>query len=226
MLTHQPTAAEIHAGQAVYSRFVLAIYDPLVLGFSNRYVWRCPSDRMLARYDELAGPRHLDVGVGTGWYLDRCSWHGRRPEITLLDLNNASLRAAASRVRRYNPRTIRANVLDPVDLGDDRFDSIAINYLLHCLPGRIETKAATLIRHLRPYLAPGGALFGSTILGRGVEHNAVGRRLMREYNRKKRFSNEADDLEGLRRAISSEWGAAEIEMVGTVALFAVRGVRA
>jgi hypothetical protein len=145
-----------------------------------------------------------------------------RPELTLLDLNPNSLRAAARRVRRYRPRAVQANVLEPVQLGESRFDSIGLNLLLHCLPGPVGEKAATVVRTLGPYLAPGGVLFGSTILGRGVRQNALGRRLQAAYNRRGIFSNLADDREGLESALAAELADVEVEIVGAVALFSAR----
>jgi hypothetical protein len=218
----RPGADEVEAGQRVYTPLLLRAYDLFVLGFSNRLVWRCRSSRMLARYDGHVGARHLDVGVGTGWFLDRCTWPVESPAITLLDLNEHSLSAASERIRRYAPATVRANVLDPVDLGDRQCDSIAANYLFHCLPGELEWKARTVTTNLRPYLAPGGVFFGSTILGRGVRHNLLGRRLMRLYNRKGIFSNVDDDEQGLAQGLSSVLADVEIEVIGAVALFAGR----
>jgi SAM-dependent methyltransferase len=213
---------EVEAGQRVYTPLVLWGYDLLVLGFSNRFVWRCRSSRMLERYNAYVGERHLDVGVGTGWFLDHCNWPVETPQITLLDLNENSLSVASKRIRRYAPATIQANVLDPVDLGDVRFDSIGANYLFHCLPGELESKAATVASSLRPYLASDGVLFGSTILGRGVRHNLLGRRLMRLYNRKGIFSNLEDDQRGLERGLASKLTRIELDVVGAVALFAGR----
>lgn len=60
------------AGQAVYTKRVLHVYDLFVLGFSNRFVWRCPTPALLAHYDRHVTANHLDVGVGTGYFLDRC----------------------------------------------------------------------------------------------------------------------------------------------------------
>ncbi len=177
---------------------------------------------MLERYDRYVGARHLDVGVGTGWFLDHCSWPVETPEITLLDLNENSLSVASKRIRRYAPATIHASVLDPVELGDMRFDSISANYLFHCLPGVLESKAATVVANLRPYLAPSGVFFGSTILGPGVEHNLLGRRLMRLYNGKGIFSNVEDDQQGLEQGLASQLTDVQTEIVGAVALFAGR----
>lgn len=221
-MADEPRADEVEAGQRVYTPFTLRVYDLFVLGFSNRFVWRCPSSKMLERYESHVGERHLDVGVGTGWFLDHCRWPVESPQITLLDLNENSLSAATSRIRRYAPATVQANVLEPVDLGDSRFDSIGANFLFHCLPGELEWKTMTVASNLRRYLVSGGVLFGSTILGRGVTHNLLGRRLMRLYNRKGIFANIEDDQEGLENGLTSELTDVEIEVVGAVALFAGR----
>jgi SAM-dependent methyltransferase len=222
MADERPRSDEVEAGQRVYTPFTLRAYDLFVLGFSNRFFWRCRSSKMLERYESHVGARHLDVGVGTGWFLDHCSWPVESPNITLLDLNENSLSTASDRIRRYAPATVQANALDPVDLGDARFDSIGANFLFHCLPGGLEWKAATVVSNLRPYLASSGVLFGSTILGRGVTHNLLGRRLLRLYNKKGIFSNLEDDQRGLEQGLASELTDVEIEVVSTVALFAGR----
>ena len=214
---------EVEAGQRVYTPLVLWGYDLLVLGFSNRFVWRCRSSRMLERYNAYVGERHLDVGVGTGWFLDHCNWPVEMPQITLLDLNENPLSVASKRIRRYAPATIQANVLDPVDLGDVRFDSIGANYLFHCLPGELESKGvgggfepASLSR------------FGRRPLREhdprpwGVWHNLLGRRLMRLYNRKGTLSNLEDDQRGLEQGLASKLTGVEVDVVGAVALFAGR----
>jgi SAM-dependent methyltransferase len=135
MAARTPEAAEVKAAQAVYTPMVLAVYDWFVLGFSSRFAWRCLRSEMLAFYDQHIGARHLDIGVGTGFFLDHCQWPVARPELTLLDVNPHSLRAAARRTERFRPLMVQANVLDPLDLGEARFDSIGMNFLLHCLPG-------------------------------------------------------------------------------------------
>src|SRR5262245_53778238 len=54
---------------------------------------------------------HLDVGVRTGYCLDRCRFPDPRPRLALLDLNPNSLRVAAHRLARFQPEVYRANVL-------------------------------------------------------------------------------------------------------------------
>jgi hypothetical protein len=99
----------IEAGQAVYSPMVLRTYDSIVLGLSNRFLWRCPTAELLRLYDRNVSERHLDVGVGTGYFLDKSRWPVAKPAITLLDLNPNCLTMASRRIRRFTPQTVRAN---------------------------------------------------------------------------------------------------------------------
>jgi len=46
---------------------LLSGYDLWVLGFSNTFVWRCPTRLLLEFYNEHISGNHLDVGVGTGY---------------------------------------------------------------------------------------------------------------------------------------------------------------
>ena len=214
-----PSPAATHPSVAVYTPARLAVYDAAILGLSCRLVWRCPSRRFLELYNRHVGARHLDVGVGTGYFLDRCHFPVERPAITLLDLSEACLAKAARRVSRYSPEVRRANVLGPLDLGEARFDSVGLNGVLHCLPATMEEKAG-VFRRLRPFLVEGGVLFGSTILGRGVAHGRVARKVIGIYNREGIFTNLDDDLEGLERALTSGFSRVDVETQGSFALFA------
>jgi hypothetical protein len=215
------TAKQVEAGQAVYSKSMLAVYDWLVLRFSNRLIWKCPSKHICALYDRHVTANHLDVGVGTGYFLGRCRFPNDCPRLGLMDLNSNCLQAAGSRVARYRPEFYRANVLDPIGLDISRFDSISMTYLLHCLPGTIKTKGA-VFRHLKPLLNQGGVIFGATLLSEGVYRSWVAKRLMAFYNSKGIFTNDQDDLQGLRAVLSEHLTTMTVEVVGCAALFSGR----
>jgi SAM-dependent methyltransferase len=215
------TAEQVEAGQAVYTRSLLRMYDLLVLGLSNRLIWRCPTHHLLRLYDSQVTNNHLDVGVGTGFFLDRCRFPTDRPRLALIDLNPNCLEATARRVARYQPEVYRANVLEPLALDIKKFDSIGLNYLLHCLPGTIESKAA-VFDHLNALLNPGGVMFGATLLHEGVSRNWAARRLMAVYNRKGIFTNLHDDLNGLRQALARQFSRVTLEVIGCAALFSAR----
>lgn len=213
------TPEQVDAGQAVYTKRTLQIYDAWVLGISNRLIWRCPTPRQRAHYDAHVTANHLDVGVGTGYYPDHCRFPSARPRVALMDLNPTALAYAAERIARYTPETYRCNVLEPLTLDIPRFDSVAVNYLLHCLPGDIAVKAV-VFDHLRPLLNPGAAVFGTTLLQGDVPRNAAARRLMAVYNAKGIFSNTADTLDGLGQTLEARFRDVQVEVVGCGALFA------
>lgn len=215
-----PKKDAVAAGQAVYSPLVLAGYDAFVLGFSNRVLWRCPTRHLRALYDRNVSARHFDIGVGTGYFLDKARWPVPEPAITLVDLNANALGAAARRIARFAPRTVAANALAPLPpLGP--FDSAGLCYLLHCLPGAIAEKAAVFDR-LRPALAPGARVFGATILQGDAPRTKPAQWLMNLYNRKGIFSNAQDTRDALAAALYRRFSNVRIEMIGAVALFEAR----
>lgn len=208
-----------HDSQSVYSPATLAIYDTLVLRISNPAIWRCPTPRILALYDRHVSDHHLDVGVGTGWYLDRCRFPAG-VRLGLMDLNRNALRSAAKRVERYSPVSHVADVLQPIRGVDRTYASISLVYLLHCLPGDI-TEKSIVFDHLVSLLAPGGTMFGATILAAGVTRSGMAKKLMAFYNRKGIFGNAEDRLDDLRRELAVRFAKVTIEVVGCVALFSV-----
>ncbi len=84
---------ESTAGQAVYSKRVLSFYDLWVLGISNSLIWKCRTKNILHWLNQSLTANHLDVGVGTGYYLDYCTFPAAKIRLGLLDLNPNSLAA-------------------------------------------------------------------------------------------------------------------------------------
>jgi ubiquinone/menaquinone biosynthesis C-methylase UbiE len=213
----QKTPSPEH-GAAVYNQAVLAVYDFYVLGFSNTFVWQCPSRLILDFYNEHVSNRHLDVGVGTGYFLDKSSFPTPTPKLALMDLNPNSLQVASRRVRRYAPTLHQANVLETITLEPASFDTISLNYLLHCLPGDFASKGV-VFQHLKPLLSERGVIFGTTILGQGVKHNLLAKFHLQLYNSRKIFSNTSDGLEGLESILKEHFQAYILKVVGCVAFF-------
>ena len=69
-----PTPDEVDAGHAFYTKRSLAVYDLAILWYFSRLAWKCPAPRILQHYDAHVTPNHLDVGVGTGYFLDKCGF--------------------------------------------------------------------------------------------------------------------------------------------------------
>ena len=138
-----------------------------------------------------------------------------------MDLNPNSLKFTAERVSRYKPEQYTANVLDPIEQKIDKFDSIAINAVIHCVPGTMETKMV-IFDNIKPLLNPGGVIFGSTILNIGVKQNWLTKRFMKRFNEKKIFSNLEDDLDTLKKGLDKRFSYSEVNVIGTAALFILK----
>lgn len=216
-------------GTAAYTPSVLSIYDLFVLWFSNTYAWLCPTSTvLLPLFQSSLGRRHLDIGVGTGYFPEQTLKGSVCREITLLDLNEETLKTAKGRIRAavgkdVEVTTIQANVLiNPLPLPEPQYDSITLFYLLHCLPSPPSRKLA-IFSSLAPHLTPGGTIAGATILGAESEMNVLARLLMGLWNWLGVFDNWDDGRVEVERALKREFDGVETWVTGRVLCFRGRG---
>ena len=211
-----------YAGQREYSPVFLRIYDPLILGLFSPFVWRCPTTHLVERYRTRVGQRHLDVGPGTGYFLERAGLPDRSP-VTLLDPNVNVLGHASRRLQRLDITIIEADVLKPLPV-EGPFDSAALNGVLHCLPGPL-TRKADAVANVAAVLAPTGVLFGASILGDSGRHSWLARSMLKANNRRGTFDNLDDTEDGVRQILEASFERVEMEMIGSMAVFAASNPR-
>ncbi len=213
-----PSPQQAESGYTIYNRAFLFVYDLFVLGFLCRFIWKCPSQRLLELYHQHVTANHLDVGVGTGYFLDHCRFPKDSPRLVLMDLNTRCLEISGKRLSRYSPDTHCQDVLELININVEPFDSVAINGLLHCLPGTMRAKGV-VFDHLKPFLNPGGVLFGCTILNKGVRKSRVAQWVTSRLNKRGVFTNLEDDLEDLRKELSKRFRQNSVQVIGCMALF-------
>jgi ubiquinone/menaquinone biosynthesis C-methylase UbiE len=193
----------------------------VILGFYGNVVWRCPTWRLVEQYRQHAGRSHLDIGPGTGYFLE----HTRLPsdaQITLLDPNPDVLAHAARRLSHRHLSAIQGDVLRPLPFtAGEHFDSAALNYVLHCLPGPPAHKSAA-VRNVAAVLKPGGVVFGATVLGASGPHTWLSRAVLRFVNSRRIFDNLSDTEDGLRDVLEESFATVEIDVIGSVAVFTAR----
>ena len=161
---------------------------------------------------------HLDIGVGTGYFLQKLHLTPGKQRIGLLDLNEHCLEYAKNKLNQFKPEVYHHDVFEPFTRITKKFDSISLNYVLHCLPGTISQKAKTF-DHIKDVLNPGGKMFGTTILGKGVNHNFLAKKLLTIYNSKKIMNNINDDKEILLNELQNRFSHVELKIIGCVAFF-------
>ena len=202
------------ASGSIYNPVTLRVYDAGVLGLTNRLIWRCPTATMVEHYRSHAGRRHLDVGPGTGYFLERID----SPSLTLLDLNGACLTAAADRVGHgRSVAALQQSFFDPI-ASEHTFDSIGLNFVLHCIPSQEKWDR---LSQLRGYLRPGGTIFGSTIIPNPDNATLAARALNSTYNRLGVFGNANDTMDELENALHG-YTDVDTRRVGQVVLFSAR----
>jgi hypothetical protein len=215
------TEDRVKAGIALYTKPLLFVYDLLLLGCGCRFLWRCPSRHILEVYNKCITANHLDIGVGTGYFMDKCNFPSTSPRLALLDLNPNSLNVASKRLSRYHPEVYRRNALEPFRLGGPPFDSVALMNVLHCLPGNMKTKGM-VFRHIAEVLNHDGIIFGSTILYKGVKRSPLATRAVKMNNRIGIMSNLEDTAAALRDALDIYFSDSYVWTIGCVAFFRAR----
>jgi ubiquinone/menaquinone biosynthesis C-methylase UbiE len=210
-----------YKGQKAYGPALLAVYDWWVLGFMARWVWRSSTPAIIERYRPLFGRRHLDIGPGSGYCIDVAAPEDM--ELTLLDPNRHVLDHCARRLARFKPAVVEGDVLKPLPVRGP-FDSIALSFVLHCLPGPTERKA-TAIENAASVLDSEGVLFGGTVLGIDEQHSAAARLFLRAFNREGGFDNLGDRRNDLEAILSGSFDDVELDVVGSLALFTARKPR-
>jgi hypothetical protein len=205
-------------GRSIYTSGFLTAYDPM-LRVTCPLVWHCPRQAMVDLYCNNAGMRHLDIGPGTGYFLDKCNFPGPEPSIALVDNSMAVLDRVTSRIARYRPTVYFGDALD-LDLGTAKFESAGLLNLLHCLPGDMAYKC-TIFDRITDHMDSGGRIFGSSLLGPSAPHGHAALALIKLLNRAGIFHNADDSLDSLRAELGKRFSSCRLRAYGSMALFEV-----
>jgi hypothetical protein len=220
-IAEQLTSKKTIRSQQYFNKLSLAFYDFVLYGIVSKYAWGTSIQRLDAHYKKYISSNHLEVGVGTGYLLDRVAFDTARPRLALMDLSVACLKKTARKLSRYAPRTYVQNLLEPIQQEIPAADSIGINYVMHCVPGSFKEKGIAFA-HLKPLLTKDGVLFGTTVLSQQVSKNLLALAVMWLLNALGVFNNRKDNAEDLKTYLEEHFELVEFEVVGVTAFFAVR----
>jgi SAM-dependent methyltransferase len=214
-----------YKGQSGYTPLLLKIYDPWVLGFMARAVWRYPIPPVIERYRALSPPRGTSARrrrPGHGLLPGEVrTVHRDRDHLARSEPN--VLAHASRRLAAMHPVTVQADVMKPLPV-DGQFDSAALSYVIHCLRGPQPHKAVA-IRNIADVLAPDGVLFGGTVLGLAERHTPQARAVLRVFNWHGAFDNLGDTADGLRQILEESFETVDVDMAGSTANFTAGGPR-
>lgn len=92
---------------------------------------------------------------------------------------------------------------------------------MHCVPGSFKEKGIAF-SNLATLLAPGGTLFGTTVLSQDVPKNLLARPFMWLMNALGVFNNRNDSARDLEMYMRDHFDIVEFQIIGVTGLFAVK----
>jgi 2-polyprenyl-3-methyl-5-hydroxy-6-metoxy-1,4-benzoquinol methylase len=218
---HDLTTRRVKRSQQFFNRWSLFFYDFLLYGVISKYAWGSSIQRLDSHYKKYVKHNHLEVGVGTGFLLNRVVFDSAHPRLALMDLSRECLEKTKRKVARYSPETYLQNLLEPIQHKIDKFDSIGINYVMHCVPGNFKEKGVAFT-HLQALLSENGILFGTTVLSEDIHQNLLAKPFMWLMNSLGVFNNRGDNARDLNECLERHFQLIEFEVVGVTAFFAVK----
>jgi hypothetical protein len=214
---HQASIYTGFDGVKAYSKLGLKLYDSLVIRGFAPHVWGCSARDFLEHYRKHVTANHADIGVGTGYFLDRCDFGSSHPRIALIDLRPECLAHAYHRLARYRPETHLRDARKALS-GIAAFDSICLGGLLHCLPGAAFYEKHIVFHALHPIVRPGTKVFGYTLINDGMRY---WRRTLAHYClHRLRVVNFANDrIDDLALALRMYFVDCKLDQIGSFAFF-------
>lgn len=221
MAAQQSSIDKVHQSQKFFNKGSLLFYDLLLYGVISRFAWGATIPSLDGLYRKYITTNHLEVGVGTGFLLGRALGKKNRDmRLAFMDLSDACLARCQVKMAAFRPEVYRQNLLHPVEQNIPKFDSIAINSVMHCIPGSFRDKSI-VFTHLKALMNTDAVLFGTTVLGKNVNKNLLAKPFMWLMNRLGVFNNQADTGEDLREYLEKNFKILEFNVVGVTAFFAV-----
>ena len=223
MKLFNPTINDIHLriGQAFFSLMSHGLYDLFLYHFVTGFFWQCDTQKIKDNYFDNISNNHLEIGVGTAYLLQGILSEEYKPRLALMDLNKNCLTKAAKKLEDFMPETYLQNVLDPINQPIKKFDSIGMNYVLHCVEGSFKTKSI-VFKHMKTLLNRGGVLFGATLLNAGVQRSIFSRVFMKLLNWLCIFNNSEDNLEDFEKGLNQHFYQVDIKIMGCAVIFNAR----
>jgi len=206
-----------HKAVKIYSKNLLSVYDLYVFKCVSPIFFRCPSEKIIDFYLNNVSENHLEVGAGTGFLLKKCKNAGKIKMLSLLDLSENCLEATQKSIKPIEAKIYKANILEDLPLETEKFKSIGLNFVLHCVPGDFKTKGMALL-NLGNHLTEDGAIFGSTAIY-DSKQNVMAKLVMDTYNKTGIFNNKDDKKNELEEVLRDGFGKVSVTQIGNVLFF-------
>jgi hypothetical protein len=192
----------------------LKFYDYLVNDINCTYAWRCHKSNIFENYKNNIKTNHLEIGPGTGYFLKN---NYNINKLYLMDINEDTLNFSKNNLSlNYQVETINHNIFeDKLEIKD--LDSVGLNYVLHCVPGKLEDNINNLINNLESNNKIN--FFGATVVSDKDLQNRLSSIELFFLNKYNIFNNEMDYSKNLIDYLKFNKISFSKKIVGNVVLF-------
>jgi len=211
-------------GQMFFTSMSHHLYDLSLYRFITNKIWCCPTERLLDNYADNITNNHLEIGVGSGYFLHHTLCADFLNRLALLDLNKRCLTKSARRLKVYKPVTLHQSALSPFSPAIGGYSSVGMNYVLHCIPGSFGDNRG-IFDNVHAALADNGVFFGATLLPGRANGRLAARAFMRLLNlvgifrNDTRRTNDKHRVEDLKGVLESVFAKVELTLVGDAVIF-------
>ena len=193
-------------------------YDKFVNKVNCEKVWKCPQKHIINNYRRNINENHLEIGPGTGYFLTKENLDVNLNKLTLIDVNSEILDYSRNKLQsEYSDINILCHDLFTCEIPDSVvFNSVGINYVLHCVPGNLQTKLDKLISNLGDNKYN---LFGASVICDPLHMNPIAEYELMFLNAFGIFHNNNDTYEELDEYLNNRNLKFTLKKQGYVAIF-------
>lgn len=198
----------------------LQVYDVFVNEINCKYIWSCDKSKIFNLYKKNVRPNHVEIGPGTGYYLKPSMYKIKK--LALVDINQDILDYSRKNLKENNCNieTFCINLFSkPNKFTVNKNSSIGINCVLHCIPGKLETKIQHILDNIEK--DKNIVLFGATVVNDKSDSVLVNLEL-KFLNHFKIFQNGADFSHELVDYLQKKKLTYHVEKVGQILFFTIQ----
>ena len=196
----------------------IRFYDYLVNDINCNYVWRCNKTNIFELYKSNLKSNHLEIGPGSGYFLYPQNHCKNIKKLKLMDINKSILNSSQENLTKYynNIKIYHHNIFEQ-KINLPNVESVGINYVLHCVPGKLEDKFDRLLNNLPSDIN----IFGSTVVNDKDKQTLISKTELLFLNKYGIFNNKLDYSNNLINFLKYNNLDHQTKIVGNVLLFEI-----
>jgi ubiquinone/menaquinone biosynthesis C-methylase UbiE len=86
-----------------YSKLIFSVYDRFLLNYALPLIWKVKKSDVQLFYQNHISSDHLDIGAGTGYFIQNCEHLPANFKLSVMDINPICLKICEIQLQKFNP---------------------------------------------------------------------------------------------------------------------------